>query len=485
MSVNVIAHWASTHADKLALMHNGRPISYAVFYHALLNVRRTLAGIGLEQDSIVAVIIRDIYDAWLVVLALQSLGMRTVCLRSSELFDVLALDDIACLVTTDSEYAQQQMAADPAITCTVLALAGSDLAPTQTVADATVFEPPTTGGHILYTSGTTGVYKKLFFSAAELQAQNSHNNQYSPQTCFHLSNYGLWTGAGYQLAPRVWQAGGQIIVDQRDNWATHFLTSGLTHAVLTPSMVQQLLADIAAHPHRLSPRNFEVSVTSGFINWAVAEKIMQQISPKLTNTYATTEINGAVLLSAVTKADDLYWLNVPDGRVIEIVNERGGLCPLGEEGQLRVLRNAMDCSAYFRNSEATEKVFADGYYYPGDMAVRRADGRIRVLGRSVDVINFKGQKHAVAPIEQNIQDILKVSTACLFSGLNDSGEYEVVIAIEAEQWPEPDRLNSLGEEFSEMFDQVRFAVVFPFPRTQSGTNKVNRIALRELLFPKG
>jgi acyl-coenzyme A synthetase/AMP-(fatty) acid ligase len=142
----------------------------------------------------------------------------------------------------------------------------------------------------------------------------------------------------------------------------------------------------------------------------------------------------------------------------------------------------LDCHSYVDDPQTSEKVFRSGYFYPGDMAVQRADGRIRILGRSADVLNFRGQKLAVAPIEHNIQHNLGVENVCLFSGISNEGEDEVVIAIESERWPEQSDLNNLGHEFAQ-FDQVRFAIVYPFPRTRTGTSKVDRIALRKLVFP--
>jgi acyl-coenzyme A synthetase/AMP-(fatty) acid ligase len=184
----------------------------------------------------------------------------------------------------------------------------------------------------------------------------------------------------------------------------------------------------------------------------------------------------------VTDLDDLHWLAPTEYHAVEIIDAVGNVCAVEQEGELRIRLTELDYSCYLDAQEASEKVFRDGHLYPGDMAVRRADGRIRILGRSADVVNFRGQKLAVAPMEDKIQTILSVNAVCLFSGINSSGEEEVVIAMETEQWPEKSELDHLGHEFAQ-FDQVRFAIVYPFPRTQTGTSKINRVALRKLVFP--
>ena len=180
--------------------------------------------------------------------------------------------------------------------------------------------------------------------------------------------------------------------------------------------------------------------------------------------------------------NDLHWLSDRESRTLEIVYENALPCPVDVEGEIRIRLTELDCVEYMDDPEATAKIFRAGYFHPGDMAVRRADGRIRVLGRSADIVNFRGQKYSVAPIEENIQILLGVKAACLFSWINDAGEDEVVIALESEQWPEDAKLDHVGHEFAQ-FDQVRFAIVYPFPRTETGTSKINRVALRKLIFP--
>jgi len=49
------------------------------------------------------------------------------------------------------------------------------------------------------------------------------------------------------------------------------------------------------------------------------------------------------------------------------------------------------------------------------MAVRRKDGRIRILGRVGDVLNLGGQKIAIEPFEKAARDLLGVDSLCVFS----------------------------------------------------------------------
>ena len=110
----------------------------------------------------------------------------------------------------------------------------------------------------------------------------------------------------------------------------------------------------------------------------------------------------------------------------------------------------------------------------------RADGRIRILGRASDVLNVKGHKIAVGPIEQAIQQQLGVGEVCVFSGLNAAGEDELVIAIESDSELPSEKRILISRQFTH-FDKVRFSFLQLFPRAE-GTGKVRRAELRRNLF---
>jgi acyl-coenzyme A synthetase/AMP-(fatty) acid ligase len=181
--------------------------------------------------------------------------------------------------------------------------------------------------------------------------------------------------------------------------------------------------------------------------------------------------------------DDLHWLSPPRARAIQIVDQDDKECPIGEEGELRVLLESIDATSYLDDAETSAKFFRGGYFYPGDIAVRRGDGRIRILGRAADVLNLKGQKIAVAPLEEKIQQFLRVDNVCLFGGLNDQGIEEVVVVIEAEQMPPRAELSRVAATFK-MFELVRFERLNEFPRTDTGYQKIKRSELRKMAFAK-
>jgi len=480
MSFQVIGEGARAHPGKSALIHNGRALSYGEFARAIEEAVVALEAQQLPAACTVVVVIESIAECWVAVLALQFLGITTVCAHSTAVAESLQLGDVEAVVTCPAQ--EPHVRAQTGRRVVVVHGPGVDI-PARAPRARGSHVP---GGHILYTSGTTGRYKKLLFSADMIRRcslERCGPGRYDGDTVFHCATFGLWTGAGYKTPLSVWHAGGTVIIDQRADWCRHYLGSGMNRAILIPDMIDALLAALSEAPAPARPGNFTLMVSAGFITRQMVEALMQRITTSVVNGYGASEINMVVLQQAVTDRDDLYWLSDARNRAIDIVDGRGNPCAIGEEGQLRVHLTEIDSQGYLDDPEATAVVFRDGCFYPGDMAVRWEDGRVRVLGRSVDVINWKGQKLSVAPIEEKIRELLGVKAVCLFSGIDSAGESEVVISLETRQWPDKSDLDYIGCEFAH-FEQVRFAVIQPFPRTGTGTGKVDRIALRKLVYSR-
>jgi acyl-coenzyme A synthetase/AMP-(fatty) acid ligase len=483
VSFQTIHSIACEQPSKSALVYNSTAISYAAFAGAIEGAREHLATHELPVGNTVVVLIHNLLDCWVTVLALQSCGMNTVCVGSVAIIGTLGLDKVAAIVTTEIEAHKHQLEPDGATGNKVITVPSPGYG-SEKLPDTPTFRANTQiGGHILYTSGTTGNYKKLFFAAELQQKRAAERIEYChADTICHCANYGLWTAVGYKVTLATWHAKGCVVLDQRPDWYQYFLQHELTDAVLIPDLVNQLHNALDTLPLPSPPSTFNLHVPGGFLSRKLAEQLIGRVTSKLIVAYGSSETNVAVLEAKVENLDDLHWLPSTGYRTIEIIDDTGKLCPIDVEGQLRIRLSDLDSCAYIDDAQATDKVFRSGYFYPGDMAVQRGDGRIRILGRSADVVNIRGQKLALAPIEHEIQNRLGVDNVCLFSGISNEGDEEVVIAMESEHWPEQSYLNNMGHEFAQ-FDQVRFALVYPFPRTQTGFTKIDRIALRKLVYP--
>jgi acyl-coenzyme A synthetase/AMP-(fatty) acid ligase len=480
-----IHQWALLQPASPALIWNDVSLSYAAFWRLIDASRRFLERQEMPAGRIAIVLIDSYLDAWVVIMGLRGLGLHTICVDSIAEAELLGLRDVACLVVSQAEQGAHGLVGNPVSGTRVITVPAEAFAVFQS--GALPIDRPCTcpfGGHILYTSGTTGSKKKVMMSGASEDRRNDARARswgFGRHTVHHGMDFPLWTGAGFKQASAVWHAGGCLVLDQRPGNVGRLFRHGITNAALTPPMLKELLrVTTAAGPSR---REFELAIGAGFLSIALAQEVARRLTRTVDIPYGCTELGTYALSSRFRTKDDLLWLTPAEGCTVQIVDADGVECPIGREGALRILTTDVDCASYFDDEEASAQVFRGGYFYPGDMAVRRADGRIRILGRTADVLNLHGSKIPVVPVEQSIQQQLRVDDVCLFSGLNDDGNEELVIAIESDRDLAVTDLETVNRRFAS-FDRVRFVLLKEFPRAGTGMRKVQRAVLRKFVFPE-
>src|SRR5262249_422615 len=159
--------------------------------------------------------------------------------------------------------------------------------------------------------------------------------------------------------------GGCVVYDLRNLNQT--FRHGVNSAKLSSAELKKLLQsrNKSEPPHH----DCDLIVGSGFLSITLAEEAISRLTRRLVISYGASEMGTSPLRSRVGVTKDMDWF-VPDNRrTIEIVDENGNLC---QEGELRILLTEIDCTSYLDDAEASAKMFRNGFFYPGDMAVRRA-----------------------------------------------------------------------------------------------------------------
>jgi acyl-CoA synthetase (AMP-forming)/AMP-acid ligase II len=477
-----IYEWAHSQPAKLAVTFNDESFSYGDFARAIERARGFFARQGFQAGQ-TAIIFPSNFDAWVFMLALRALGLNTVCIQTADQLEGLTRIDAAGIIVPEGT--------------TELPLKGTTLHHTRTIiVPSAIFmnirwgEQPVYpehahpfGSHILMTSGTTGAYKKLYLDGRYEDARNAARaNVYplSQNMTFRVGNLGLWTGVGFKLPSAVWHTGGTVIIDQRQQTAKTFFDYPIDLAIVTPALLRELVRS-----RREGPRHdgCELLVAAGFLPLGLAQEAVRHLTTRLGIAYGSTELATPALLSRRGAEPDMYWLTPTANRSIRIVDEDGNECAPGQEGELRVQLMDIDCKSYLDDEEASARMFESGFFRPGDLAVGRADGQIRILGRIADVLNLGGRKVAVAPLEMTVQRMLKVDEVCLFSGLSEVGTEDLVIAVETDRALPKAELDQVAREFPS-FGRIRFALFKEFPRTTAGMRKTRRSVLRKLVFPQ-
>jgi acyl-coenzyme A synthetase/AMP-(fatty) acid ligase len=480
MVIERIYEWARLQPTKPALIYNDNVVDYAAFAQVIDAYRKSLEMEGLPTGTVAVVAVGNLADAWVLILALRALGLTTIHVNSLAQAKALGLKNVSCVVAGMDERPTHDVGAFPGSKFITLA----PPEPAARGADDLSFSQTKyrTSAHILYTSGTTGTYKKVIIRAEQEDRAHLMRAKFlslNNKTIFHAVDFGIWTAAGLKFPSTIWHMGGCVVLDQREDKFKNFFRHHPTFSWFLPWTVKALVKARDASAGAVD--GFTLDVAGGFLPIDLAQLAIQKVTPRIIVRFSATELNRVCLYSRLTTKEDLFWLTPVEKDSVQIVDESGRECPIDQQGQLRILLTNIDCREYLDDPTASAKFFRDGFFYPGDWAVRRTDGRIRVLGRIADVVNLKGTKTAVAPIEQEIQHHLQVNEVCIFSGLSEEGHEELIIALESDRMIPRSQLEAVAARFFR-FDRVRFSIRGEFPRTETGTRKTNRVLLRKLVF---
>ena len=464
--------------DKTALVHNSRTLSYLELARAIAAARRGFHDAGLGGEGVAIVAANSLLGFWVWSLALRDLGLTTVAARSIDhvaagagLAGVRAVVGGAGEAAPGLEAACERLGA-PLIRGEVDAASSEPLeAPHRAVRP---------GGHILQTSGTTGDYKSVLmdpsFEAAFLR-RRCEDYDIGPDALVGADDFGPWTGAGYKTAACVWLAGAAVLIHQGRDRSRPFARPDLTHAMMIPVVLSQALEALPA-AHRRNDA-LQLYVGGGPMSQALADAARERLTPRLYSTIAATETS-AFTQTLIETPSDRRWHRPIPGRGLEVVDEDDRPVPAGVIGRVRVLADGP--TAYLNDEPATRRFFRGGYFYPGDLAVIRADGRMALHGRTTDVINVMGVKLSPAPVEDALRERLGVSEVCLFSMQDAAGEERLHVALETRTPPPADQIAAaISQEIRGFADaQVHFVTGMP----RNGMGKVMRARLRGLLFPE-
>ena len=434
-----IFDWADRAADKPAIIAADRVWTYADLAEAIGQARGYFIGRGVFGGGVVSLAVEDQIQVWILTLALRSLGVTTMARG----FDVNDAPLLRCAVKRAGEDIPQLEALCAASGVPLLDVAFESELPVG-LGEGPEIESP--GGHILHTSGTTGVHKKVLVDPVREQQVIEQHRQalglhermiYSTFTC------PVSTGAGYQGGGSVLGCGATLVIDFRSAHAP-LLQPGLTHAHLTPMILRSILA-APADSFAYNPQ-LRLMCGGGTMSWAEVEEAKRRITPNIFNFMGSTEA-GIMTLTPVDTPDGLRWHKIADGVEMQVVDDRDQPLSAGQVGRVRV-KSLGAATSYLDDEAATAAFFRDGYFYPGDLALWREDGRLGLQGRVTEIINLDGVKISPAPIEERLRDALRFQVV-LLTIQDDFGEEGLHMVIEAPTLPPTEVLSkALWAEFN-------------------------------------
>ena len=151
--------------------------------------------------------------------------------------------------------------------------------------------------------------------------------------------------------------------------------------------------------------------------------------------------------------------------------------PPGERGEI-MLRGRALFSGYWRNAEATEAAFRDGWFATGDIAYADDEGYFHIVDRKKNVVIVGSSNVYPADLEKILQEHGAIVESAVVGVPDDTtGEALVACVRLAEASAlDADEVRSLFENRLASYQHPKYVVFMDdFPRTSLG--KVQRVEL--------
>lgn len=271
------------------------------------------------------------------------------------------------------------------------------------------------------TSGTTGHPKRISLSQ-EIMFNRSlavSDDFVERQTVFtSLFEYDAFPYITRALAACL---NGCTVVASRDPKVWEM--SGVNFVYGSVAQVAQFFQETAL-PQRISM----IHVTGSKHTEGLTRKLLKSFE-LVVDLYASTETNRSFknIRSIDANGDLIETGSILDSDV-EILDEHGALCALGDVGTVRI-RNAYLADGYCNDPVAQAQAFRDGWFYPGDLAYWSDTGALKVVGRKGDVINTGGIKVNAQEIDDTLMTVKGIKDAMCFESPPENGEPSIYAFI--------------------------------------------------------
>jgi acetyl-CoA synthetase len=232
--------------------------------------------------------------------------------------------------------------------------------------------------------------------------------------------------------------------------------------------------------------NLHSAVSAGEpLNREVIETFKRQFNVDVRDGYGQTE---NTLLVGITKGMELKSGSMgkpTPGNRVEIINEDGEVCPVGEVGDIAVhVETPALFKNYYKDPERTAMQFRGDYYITGDKAKMDEEGYFWFEGRGDDIIISSG--YTIGPFE--VEDALVkhpfVKECAVVASPDEIRGYIVkafVVLKDEVDANDPELTKTLQEHVKTLTAPYKYPRAIEYlselPKTTSG--KIRRIELRQ------
>lgn len=467
---------------------------------------------GIKKGDPVMLVLKRRYEFWFCILALHKLGAITIpathLLTTKDIVYRNNAADIKMIVSVAEaeviKHVEESMEKSPSLK--IKALVGGnkdgwlDFNSEMSVVSHDFVKPlkdelPTNSDIMLlyFTSGTTGMPKMV-----------QHNFTYplghtlTAKFWQNVKDEGLhltvadtgWAKAVWGKIYGQWLSGCAVFVyDYTKFVPKEMLTVLEKHKVTSfcaPPTIYRFFIKEDMTKFNLSSLKY-CAVAGEPLNPEVYNRFLEITGIKLMEGYGQTELTVCLGTYPFMEPKPGSMGKPSPGYDIDIVDEDGRTCEVGEEGQIIVRTDKRlpvgMFDGYYRDSTLTNKVWHDGVYYTGDMAWKDEDGYYWFVGRADDVIKSSGYRIGPFEVESALLEHPAV-LECAITAVPDPDRGQIVKAtiVLTKNYSASEELKvELQEHVKRVTAPYKYPRIIEFvtelPKTISG--KIRRVQIRE------
>jgi 2,3-dihydroxybenzoate-AMP ligase len=395
VTVEYLRYYAIERPGAVALVAGDRTVTYGEFARDLWKFARALQSFGLKRGSAIAIGCDDFYVHWLLILAAEHLGLATASFQAAEGRAAQPLLGSVDLVLAEPHYPPGGWNTRPITPDWVAAVfAGPDDGPLPPAPSS-----PQDFLRITRTSGTTGQAKRMHYQRSLIEARQARViwlYREAPAGGSLLLNLPLSIGGTVLTASWAIRTGYTLVHHKAETMAELLPLIGrhkVARVSLLPVQLEQLLDALPGD--WVKPDHLEIVGFGAAVPEPLRRRALDRLASVVTEIYGANE--GGVV-SVVRRPGMEGFGTILPGVDVEIVDETDRVLPDGTEGLIRY-RSPSVFAGYADDPTLTRRVLRDGWFYSGDVGLRRGE-LLRVTGRLDDQVNIGGVKYPLTRIEE-------------------------------------------------------------------------------------
>ncbi|HOP99239.1 MAG TPA: AMP-binding protein [Acetivibrio clariflavus] len=514
---DVVDEIAAKSPDKVAIVWCDEKGNEATFTFGQLKYYSDKAAnfftkVGVGKGDPVMLILKRRYEFWFAILALHKIG--AICIPATHLLtakDIIYRNnaaDIKMIVCVGEDevikHVEESMSQSPSLKAVAL-VGGSkegwyDF--NKEVEEASPDFARPTGNKatknddimlLYFTSGTTGMPKMVrhnfTYPLGHIITAKYWQNVEDGGLHLTVADTG-WAKAVWGKIYGQWLAGAAVFVYDYDKFVPKDLLNiiskyGITTFCAPPTIYRFFIKEDLT---KFDLSKLKYCVVAGEpLNPEVYNQFYKATGIKLMEGYGQTELT--VVLGTFP------WMQPKPGSMgkpspeyeVDIVDENGKSCEIGEEGQI-VIRTRKNIpvgmfGGYYRDEALTKKVWHDDVYYTGDMAWKDEDGYFWFVGRADDVIKSSGYRIGPFEVESALLEHPAV-LECAITAVPDPIRGQIVkatVVLTKNYTPSDALVKELQDHVKKATAPYKYPRIVEFvdelPKTISG--KIRRVEIRE------